>query len=92
MWENVLVTSIVLMVFIAVVAAYYYFATYKNIQARRKHFEELHQNLAPKQKVEFGNGLYGIVRKVGTDVCEIEVKSGAVIEVSRYAISRLIEE
>ncbi|MDO4432072.1 MAG: preprotein translocase subunit YajC [Aerococcaceae bacterium] len=89
-WGNILASSIVFLAFITIAIFVYYVFAYRNIKARRKHFEELHKNLAVGQRVEFANGLQGVVRYVTDETCDIEIKSGGIVTVSRYAISHLI--
>ncbi|MCW6681398.1 preprotein translocase subunit YajC [Aerococcaceae bacterium NML160702] len=89
-WQNIWTTSVVMLVFIVAMLAIYYILTYRNLKQRRQHFEELHKNLKPGQKVELANGIRGTVRYVGDEECDIEIKSGAVMTVSRYAISHLV--
>ena len=62
------------------------------MKKRREHFERLHAELAPGQMVEFANGIYGRTVAVRQDTVDIQVKSGAVMTVSRYAISAIIKE
>lgn len=92
MWEIVFVTSMVVLVFVIVTLFIYYLFTRKRYKAQKQHFEDLHMNLKPGQKVEFANGLIGTIKSTGTEYCTIEIESGGVIKVSRYAISRRIEE
>ena len=91
LWPAILASSIVITVILMIMLGVYYFFTFKNIKAKRQHFEDLHQNLRPGQRVEFANGLIGKVNKVGDEICQIEIKSGAIIEVSRFTISRKID-
>lgn len=88
----VLLISIVIIVFVIVTLGVYYVFTRKNIKEQRKHFEELHLNLNKGQIVEFSNGLIGKIVKVEDEFCDIKVKSGAVIKVSRFAITKLMDE
>lgn len=90
-WQAVGASSVVISVLLAIMLAIYYFVSYRNIKERKVHFQKLHQSLAPGQRVEFANGLIGKIKSVGDEVCLIEIKSGATIEVSRFAISRRID-
>ncbi|MBF6626604.1 preprotein translocase subunit YajC [Tuanshanicoccus lijuaniae] len=90
-WQTLLMVSIVLVVILSIMMLVYYLVSYRNIKQRRAHFEHLHQHLKPGQKVEFANGLIGKVVKVELETCDIEIKSGAVVTVSRYAITDLLE-
>lgn len=91
-WMIIFITSMTVVGLVFLTAVVYYFLTYRKIKKQREYFEHLHQNLSAGQMVEFANGLIGKLRTVGTETCDIEIKSGAVITVSRYTISRLIEE
>lgn len=91
-WTDVWVTAIVVIAFVFLTGLIFFLATFKSNKARKKAFADLHQNLAPGQYVEFANGLLGTTEKVGLETVDIRVKSGAVITVSRYTISRIIEK
>lgn len=91
-WQQLGYTSIVLGCFLALALIIYYMVVYRQIKLKRQHFEHLHQTLAPGQAVEFANGLRGVLRYVSEETCDIEVKSGAVLTVSRYAISAQIDK
>lgn len=90
--EQVLAASLVVGFLLVAMAIVYYLFSYKNIKKRRQHFETLHRNLAAGQRVEFANGLIGKIKSVGDEVCVIELKSGALMEVSRFAISRRVDQ
>lgn len=90
--EQVLAASLVVGFLLVAMAIVYYLFSYKNIKKRRQHFETLHRNLAAGQRVEFANGLIGKIKSVGNEVCVIELKSGALMEVSRFAISRRVDQ
>lgn len=90
-WNSIFYTSIVLIGFIVIIVAIYYIISSRGMKKQRKHFEELHKNLAVGQKVQFGNGIYGTVKHIGDNTVDIEVKNGAVMEVSRFAISEIVK-
>lgn len=89
--SQIFITSIVVIVFVIVSLFIYYSFTRKQYKNQKEHFQQLHQNLATGQKVEFSNGLVGVIDKVDTEYCDIKIKSGAVITVSRYAISKIVK-
>lgn len=91
-WLNVLVTSLVIVVMVVVVAGIYYIKNRKLVAAKKAHFKQIHQKLSPGSNVMLANGLYGTVVKLKGDIADIRVKSGTIIEVSRYAISEIIDE
>ena len=78
-WQNVLAACAALLILIAIMGVVY--AIYSAA--------ELHANLKVGQRVAFAGGLFGKLVRVGEETCDVEVKSGAVIEVSRYAIQEI---
>ena len=86
---NVLASSVALLILIAVMGLVYYFWSKSNIKNKSKYFENIHTELAPGQKVMFAGGIFGTVKSVDGDVVEIKVRSGAVLDVSRYAIQEI---
>ena len=91
MWQNILASSIVMIVFVVVVILIYYLSSYRNLKQQKDHYKTIHQDLAVGQKVLFLNGVYGTLTRVGKDTVDIKVKSGAVMEVSRYAVTKIID-
>ena len=89
MWENLLYSSISLIVLITVGMLVMQVINYFNVKKRRKYFEQLHVDLKVGNKVSFSNGLYGTIRSLDETTSDIEIKSGASITVSRYAISAI---
>ncbi len=87
--ESILASSIVLLAFLAVMGVVYTVWSSVKMRKKRKYFEELHVELAPGQEVVFGGGIYGRVKRVDGDKVEVEVRSGAVMDVSRYAIQQI---
>ncbi|AQS53771.1 hypothetical protein BW727_101404 [Jeotgalibaca dankookensis] len=90
-WISILSASIALIVLVALAMIVYYFVNLKGMKKRRGHFETLHQSLQKGQQVIFSNGLYGEVSAVRDETVDIKVKSGAIITVSRFAISEIIK-
>ena len=87
--DNVLASSVALLILIAVMGVVYFFWSKANIKKKSKYFEKIHTELAPGQKVMFGGGIFGTVKSVDGDVVEVKVRSGAVLDVSRYAIQEI---
>lgn len=60
------------------------------LRQRKQHeFKELHKELAVGQRVSVMGVIFGEIVALRTDTCDIKVKSGAVLEVSRYAIQSI---
>lgn len=88
----ILLVSMILIVFVGLTLGIYYLFTRKTYKKQREHFEQLHLNLKAGSMVEFSNGLIGEVIKVEDEFCDIKIKSGGVIKVSRFAITKLIDK
>lgn len=88
-WQSVLSACTALLILIAIMGVVY--AIYSAVKANKQKasFAELHANLKRGQRVAFAGGLYGRLVRVGEKTCDVEVKSGAVVEVSRYAIQEI---
>lgn len=63
----------------------------KNLNSKKKYYEHIHTNLEKGKKVEFSGGIYGKIYKINNDIVEVEISKNVIIEVSRYAISRIVE-
>jgi preprotein translocase subunit YajC len=90
-WEIILGSSIVMIAFIILVLVVYYLTSFRGVKKQKEHFSQLHTALAKGQKVSFANGIYGVVSSVGTDTVDVQVKSGAIMTISRYAISEIMK-
>ena len=60
-----------------------------NMKKKQKYFKELHTELKPGQEVLFAGGIYGTVKGIEGEKVQIKVRSGAVVDVSRYAIQEI---
>ncbi|WP_086349496.1 preprotein translocase subunit YajC [Candidatus Enterococcus clewellii] len=92
MWQNILASSVVMIVFLLVMALVYYFLNFKNVKKQKEHYRKLHQELAVGQQVIFLNGVYGTLTRVGNETVDVKVKSNAVMEVSRFAITEVVAQ
>lgn len=86
---NVLASSVALLILIGVMGVVYFFWSKANVKKKAKYFEQIHTELAPGQRVMFGGGIFGTVKSVDGDVVEVKVRSGATLDVSRYAIQEI---
>lgn len=91
MWETVLNVSIVAIILIILILAIAYFVNLKNLKGRKEHFKAIHENLKIGKKVEVLNGIYGEVARLTDETIDLKIKSGQVIEVSRYAVTKIIK-
>ncbi len=91
-WDNILASSLVLLVFLLVVGVILTIVNYLRMRKQKDYYKDIHVELAPGKKVAFSSGLIGKLVRVGKETCDIEVKSGAVIEVSRYAIQEILDK
>lgn len=92
MWGDILASSIVMLIFVILMLAIYYLISARGLKQRKEHFAKLHTRLALGQLVTFANGIYGNIVAMEGDTVDIRVKSGAVMTVSRYAISAIVDE
>ncbi len=91
-WDNILASSIVFLVFLLVIGVGATVANYQRMRKQKDYYKDVHTELAVGKKVAFSSGLIGKLVRVGKETCDIEVKSGAVIEVSRYAIQEILDK
>ncbi len=89
--SNIFASSIVLLVFLIIIALIYFWFSSRGVKKQKEFLEEMHKDLKAGQKVMFAGGLYGKLRRVGNETCDIEVAKDTVIEVSRYAIQEIVK-
>lgn len=85
----ILGSSITLLGFILVMGLIYTAFSYFKMKKQRNYFQEVHTELAPGMEVMFGGGIFGTITKVGKEKVVVKVKSGALLEVSRFAIQEV---
>lgn len=87
--DNVLASSVVLAAFLLLMGIVYGVWSYVRMRKQSSYFKEVHTELAPGKEVVFGGGIFGKVKSVNGDRVSVEVRSGAVMDVSRYAIQQV---
>ena len=79
---NVLSSSVALLGLLVIMGLIYTIWSQINMKKKQKYFKELHTELKPGQEVLFAGGIEG-------EKVQIKVRSGAVVDVSRYAIQEI---
>ncbi|HIZ19058.1 MAG TPA: preprotein translocase subunit YajC [Candidatus Olsenella stercoravium] len=87
--DNVLASSVVLLAFLVLMGLVFTIWSYLKMRKKRQYFEKVHKELAPGQEVMFGGGIFGTVKEVNGDRVAVKVRSGATLDVSRYAIQEI---
>ena len=82
---NVLSSSVALLGLLAIMGLIYTIWSQINMKKKQKYFKEL----KPGQEVLFAGGIYGTVKGFEGEKVQIKVRSGAVVDVSRYAIQEI---
>ncbi len=83
---NVLSSSVALLGLLVIMGLIYTIWSQINMKKKQKYFKEL---LKPGQEVLFAGGIYGTVKGIEGEKVQIKVRSGAVVDVSRYAIQEI---
>jgi preprotein translocase subunit YajC len=89
-WDNMLASSIALLVLMLIMIAVLAIMSYRGTAKRKKRFENMHQDLKVGQKIVTATGIYGTIKNVSEETVDIEIKSGAVMTVSRFTIAEII--
>lgn len=85
----ILSSSIALLILLAIMGVVYTIWSQVNMRKKQKYFKELHTELKPGQEIMFAGGIYGTVKEVEGDRVAVKVRSGATLDVSRYAIQEI---
>ncbi len=88
-WGSVLSSSVALLILFAIMGVVYLIWSQVGVRKKRNYFKELHSELAPGQEIMFAGGIYGTIKSINGDKVEVKVRSGAVMDVSRYAIQEI---
>lgn len=87
--DNVLASSVVLLAFLVLMGLVFTVWSYLKMRKKRQYFEKVHKELKVGYEVMFGGGIFGTVKEVDGDRVAVKVRSGAVLDVSRYAIQEI---
>ena len=90
-WSSLLTSSIAIIVLFVLILITYYIMNFRGVKKQKEHFSNLHQALKVGNQIVLGNGIYAKVVAVNGDIVDIKVKSGAIMEVSRYSISKIVD-
>lgn len=88
-WTNLFYSSVALLIFVGLGIAFIQFGYYRNMKKKRNFYATLQGDIKKGDKVTFSNGLYGVIRTLDGETADIEVKSGAIITVSRFVIESI---
>lgn len=88
-WGSVLASSVALGILLVVMALVYFVWRAVGLKKKQRYFAKLHKELAPGQEVVFAGGIYGTVKEVEGDRVAVKVRSGAVLDVSRYCVQQI---
>lgn len=89
--QSILASSIALGGLLVIMAVVYFIWSRIGLKKKQKYFKELHVELAPGQEIMFAGGIYGTIKSIDGDRVEVKVRSGAVLDVSRYAIQQIAQ-
>ncbi len=90
-WENIFYSSIVLIIFVIIGISLMQVAYHKNLKKKKQFYAKLQNEIKVGNKVTFNNGIYGIIKRLDEATADIQVKSGAIITISRFIISSVEE-
>ncbi|MCH3967766.1 MAG: preprotein translocase subunit YajC [Atopobiaceae bacterium] len=90
--QSILGASIALLIFLGVGGLIYTIWSRGKVKRQKGYYEDIHKNLSNGQRVMFSDGLFGVVQRVGKETCDVKVKGGTVIEVSRFAIQEIVKK
>ncbi len=86
----VLYVSLVLAAYLTLAVAIYYVISLRSVSKQRKRFMELHNTLAPGQKIVLTGGIYGKIVSVNENEVLIDIGRNVTMTVSRFAISDIL--
>ena len=86
---NVLSSSVALLGLLVIMGLIYTIWSQINMKKKQKYFKELHTELKPGQEVLFRRRYLRTVKGIEGEKVQIKVRSGAVVDVSRYAIQEI---
>lgn len=89
-WPTFLNTCIALAILLLIVGVVYTIMTQRGLKKKREYFKSIHTDLALGQEVMFCGGMFGTVKGFDDDRVQVKVRSGAVVDISRYSIQEIV--
>lgn len=90
MWQNLLYTSLSLIIMLLIGVVIVSIINVINLKKQKKHYQTIHEELKVHKKVIILNAIYGQIVAIRDDTVDVKIKSGEVMEVSRYSISKIL--
>ena len=87
--QSLAASSLALLALMVIMGVIYTIWSQINMRKKRNYFKELHTELTPGKEVMFAGGIFGTVQSVGQDRVTVKVRSGATLDVSRYAVQEI---
>lgn len=88
-WVNLFYASLSLLILVVIGVGVIQFAYYRNLNRKKKFYANLQGSIKKGDKITFSNGLLGTILSIDGDTADIEIKSGAVITISRFVIASI---
>ncbi|EOL43602.1 preprotein translocase subunit YajC [Enterococcus caccae] len=92
MGKTILLYGSILVLLVLTTAFFQYFFQAKHIRKKKEYFAQLHQKMQVGNQVILMDGVYGTLLRVGIETVDVKVKSGEVMEVSRFAITEIVPD
>lgn len=89
-WNIILWCLITLGVLVFVFVIGYYIMTARMMKKRRQQVLDINENLVPGKKIMFA-GIVGKIKAVNGEILNVEVSKGIILEVSRFAVTNIID-
>ncbi|WP_058271157.1 preprotein translocase subunit YajC [Olsenella massiliensis] len=87
--SNMLASSVALLILFAGIGIVLMVVSLVRARSQKNAYAEVHKNLKAGQRILFAGGIFGELVRVGTKTCDVRVKSGEVLEISRFAIQQI---
>lgn len=89
-WTIILYSSLVFIIFVAIILLIIVFFNRKGMEPQKQNLEKIHKNLKVGRKVVILNAIYGEVSRVDEETIDLKIKTGQIMEVSRYAVTKIL--
>lgn len=90
--EALIPSSFTLVILLCLIGIVFLFFSALKTKEQKKHFERLHEELAPGCSIMFCGGIFGEIINVKTDEVDVRIAPKTVITISRYAIQAIVKK